>query len=162
VVAGNRTISTLFLAFGCIMVSEGILSVLLIVFVNRNLGAGATELGLLLTSQAIGGLIGGALAGWMGPRLRAPRVIALCALVDGLVLIALANTPIFAVDLVLLAIAGLPVVWLFVAMQSLMQLHVSDAYRGRVFGALATTQGLIILAANLLTSALTDRVGSRR
>jgi Na+/melibiose symporter-like transporter len=160
VVAGNRTVTTLFLIVACIMVSEGILSVLMIVFVKRNLGGGATEFGLLLTSQAIGGLIAGALAGWMGPRLRAPRLIALCALLDGVLLITLANTPILVVDLALLALAGLPVVWLGVTLQTTLQLNVTDAYRGRVFGALATTQGLVILVTNLLTSSVADRVGA--
>lgn len=70
------------------------------------------------------------------------------------------NIPVIAVVLPLITLMGLVIVGFFVTTQTLIQIHVADTYRGRVAGALGTTNALMSLLGMLIASALGDRVGA--
>jgi MFS family permease len=72
----------------------------------------------------------------------------------------LANIPVLAVVLPLIAVSGLFIVGFFVITQTLLQLHIADEYRGRVVGALGPTTALMGLIGLLIASALGDHVGA--
>ena len=68
---------------GLMALSQGIFVVLFVVFVTDRLGGGEAEVGVLRGVQAVGGLLGGALAGVIARRLGAARQLALACRPSG-------------------------------------------------------------------------------
>jgi MFS family permease len=155
----SATVFPIFLVMGIAGIAEGLFNVMFVIFVNRNLGGGALEFGWLTSAQAIGGLIGGLLIGWIGYRFRPNRLTGLLA-VNGiliLILVSLGSLP-WAIALILLA--GLPIVGCSVGVDTLLQEHVPDRYRGRVFGALGTSMAICVLLGQGGASLLGDPLGT--
>jgi MFS family permease len=159
IVRQDRLLTGLFLMAGIAMINEGVLVSLLIPFVKDVLGGSSAELGLLMSAQAIGGVAGGLLIGKVGGRIAPLRLMALCGALDGLLLLVIVNGGSLALALVLIAIAGVPVVGFFVSMQTLAQQQTEDRYRGRVFGAAGTVMALATLAGILFASLVGDTLG---
>jgi MFS family permease len=63
------------------------------------------------------------------------------------------------VGLALFVLVGVPAAGMLAGLQTLLQTSAKDHLRGRVFGALGTTQALLMLAGTLLGGALGDAVG---
>jgi len=133
------------------------------VFVNKVLGGGALEIGWLMSAQAVGGLIGGVIVGFASRLLSPARLIGLSAIMFGLIDLAIFNYPAFipgiALGLILFVVVGVPGVGFMSGVNTLLQTAVVDQYRGRVFGALGTTQALLMLIGTLAAGMLGDRLG---
>jgi len=105
------------------------------------------------------------LIGAVGRRLPVARLIGLEAILFGLIDLAIWNAPTvapayaLAIASALFALAGLPGSGYVTGMTTLLQESVADAYRGRVFGAYATTSALAQLGGMALAGALGDRLG---
>lgn len=156
----DRVIAVSFLAMGTAMMGEGIFLVLLVVFVKRVLGGGAQEFGVLLTAQAVGGLIGSAIIGQVG-RIVAPYLlVGLSGTAFGMIALVIFNVPVLWLDLALFVLMGLPITGFFVGLTTLVQGRATDAYRGRLFGALNTTTAFAQLVGMGLASAFASRFGA--
>lgn len=162
-VTGGRVILTLFLVGAVTGLGEGTFVALFPPFVRVALDGGALELGWLMSSQAVGGLIGGVVVGSLAGRLSPARLLGLGALLLGLIDLAIFLYPSFvegiALGLVLFVLVGVPVTGVLTGLQTLLQTSTEDSHRGRVFGALGTTQALLMLCGALLGGALGDAVG---
>lgn len=155
---GNPVVSVIFLVIGIAAIAEGLFNVSFVIFVRQNLGGEALEFGWLTSAQAIGGLIGGLLIGWIGNRIQPNRLAGFLAINGVLILmmVGLSSLP-FAIALLLLA--GLPIVAYSVGIDTLLQRHVPDRYRGRVFGALGTSMAIFLLFGQGLASSFGDSLG---
>lgn len=151
----NRTVASIFAIVGTNALAEGILSVLLIVFVEQVLRGGAPEVGWLLTSQAVGGL----LVGRLGSRVQPRYLVGIGFLLLGLGDLAIFNIPILAAGIVLIALVGIPVVGLQAGIQTLFQTKVPDRYRGRVLGAFGTAFALLTLLGMIFASLFGASIG---
>jgi MFS family permease len=172
VIFSERVLAVLFLAFAITNLGEGVMSTLYPVFVNRVLHGVALQIGELMTAQAIGGLLGGLVAGWLGKRLLSRRVLGISATLFGLIDLAIFNAPallptvvpsltvpIFAFEFGLFIAVGIPGVWSLSGELSLLQASSPDAYRGRIFGALGVVTSLLNVVGIIVASTLTDRLG---
>ncbi|CAA9407609.1 MAG: hypothetical protein AVDCRST_MAG01-01-1416 [uncultured Rubrobacteraceae bacterium] len=116
-----------------------------------------------MSAQAVGGVLGGLVVGSAAARLSPPRLLGLGAVLFGLVDLAIFVYPSFvqsiAVGLALFVLVGIPAAGMLAGLQTLLQTSAEDRFRGRVFGALGTTQALLMLAGTLLGGALGDAVG---
>jgi Na+/melibiose symporter-like transporter len=151
-IRNNRTLWSLMVLIGIINIADGIITVLLIVFVEKALGGGSPELGWLLTAQAVGGLIGSALVARVGRKLRPWQMI-----VSGLFLVGVVDSfiwlfPILPLDITLLMVVGVPITWLSVSAITLFQTATEDRFRGRVFGAFGTTSSLLLLVGRIFAT----------
>lgn len=121
---------------GLMAVAQGMFMVLFVVFVTERLGGGEAEVGLLRGVQAVGGLVGGALVGWLARRLSAWSLLGWSLV--GFAAIAATGwngvhlTTAFAFYLGVFALCGAPGVVAGAGMMSVLQLHASDEVRGRV------------------------------
>src|SRR5213075_1686244 len=131
VVLGSRFISLLFLFAGLSLVAEGLFEVMIVPYVKDVLGGGARELGWLLTAQAVGGLLGGVFVARASRRVKPVTMVGVGLVLLGLIEVAIFNAPILAMDLVLFATAGPPVIGLQTGSQTLLQTSVADQFRGR-------------------------------
>ena len=134
-------------------VGEGIMSTLFTPFVEHVLHGSSQAYGLVVAAQAVGGIAGGVVAAAAGHRARASRLLSFGAIAFGVVDLAIFLYPLGYVA-VWPAIAGMIVVGVpgalaLAGLITLFQRNTEDAYRGRVFGAISTVEGLTILAGTL-------------
>jgi MFS family permease len=162
-VRSERPVLIVFIMLAITALGEGVMGVLFVVFVNKVLGGGALEIGWLMSAQAVGGLIGGVIVGFASTLLSPARLIGLSAIMFGLIDLAIFNYPAFipgiALGLILFVVVGVPGVGFMSGVNTLLQTAVVDQYRGRVFGALGTTQALLMLIGTLAAGMLGDRLG---
>jgi MFS family permease len=141
---------------------EGVMGVIFVVWVKEVLGGGAQELGWLMSAQAVGGLLGGLAIGMLSRHLSTLRLVTLGPITFALGDIALFTYPLVLSGLwpglLLIALVGLPAAASGASRTTLMQSGVRDEYRGRVFGAVGTTQSLLRLVGLLIAGALGGRV----
>ena len=159
----ERVVATLMGITAISAVGEGIMAVLFIVFVNRVLHGGALEIGWLMSAQAVGGLLGGLVVGWVGRGVPPIPLLGGCALLFGLIDLLIFNVPVLfpSVPLViaLFVLVGLPGVGFSTSLMALFQSRVADAYRGRIFGAYGTTFALLSLVGMAFAGAMGDVLG---
>ena len=155
----SRIVSVIFLVIGIAGIAEGLFNVLFVIFIRQNLGGGASEFGWLTSAQAVGGLIGSLMIGWIGYRILPNRLAGALA-VNGVLILLLVNLASFPAAMALILLAGIPIVAYSVAVDTLLQRYVADRYRGRVFGALATSAALFVLFGQAVASSLGDTFGA--
>jgi predicted MFS family arabinose efflux permease len=137
-VSRKRPLSYAFIAFGVALIGDSILGVLLVVFVQNVVGAGAQEFGWILTARGVGGVIGGIIVVRVGPLFQPKNLMAYGMLGAGILLGAMLQLPTLPVVLGAGILLGLPVMAFTIAGQTWLQTHAEDRYRGRVFGAFET------------------------
>jgi MFS family permease len=163
----DRLVRALFLIIGVAMVAEGIINVLGFPWLKQVLHGDALTRGWMTSAQAVGGLIGGLLIGRVSQRVRPAYLIGLSGIVLGLVSLALINVTALPIDaslwlpvaLLLKLLQGVPIMGLFVSIDTLLQQSVADRYRGRIFGAYGAISALTMLGGQVAASLLGDRVG---
>ena len=141
----ERILLTLFVAGAIIMFSQGIINVLIVVFVKAILHGDASTFGLLITFQGIGMLAGAVLVGQLGKRLKPAYLLALGTVPAGMAVLAIVNVANIVLTLALITVVGVLVVSFFITEQTLLQRTVADEYRGRVLGAYSTTSSLFYI-----------------
>lgn len=156
---------------------EGIFAVLIVVWVRVALHGGAVELGWLMSAQAVGGLLGGLLVGFIGKRVRPARLAGVCALIFGALDLIIVNAPLFAPPYLppspissvassltlfvigLFVAVGIPGVGMFTGVTTLTQSSVQDAFRGRLFALGGVVVSLMGLLGLLLAGLFAERIG---
>jgi len=155
----DHRLTIIFLLMGSFMAGQGIVNVLLVLFVKNILHGGALEYGLLPTAQALGGILGALLMAGAGRRAEPARLITVGLWGSTLLFLVIVNVPILALDLALIAALGVPVLGVFVSVQTLLQSSVGELFRGRVFGTYGTVTSLCLLLGMGLAGTLGDRLG---
>lgn len=152
-VGRGQALRVIFAASVVAFVGEGTFEVGFTPLMVDALGAGPQGIGLIVSAQAIGGIVAGVAiaraATAASTRLFYGGGMVLLGVTD----LGLANaanlvprgTAAVALASVIIALAGLPIVASNAAGIGLIQTVTADAYRGRVFGALGAVQGLAIL-----------------
>jgi Na+/melibiose symporter-like transporter len=144
-------------------VGEGVMSTLFAPFVSSVLGGDETSYGLIVSSQAIGGIIGGLVAAAIGSRLPAATMWGVGAFLFGLVDLTLFCYPLISDSLipafVCMIVVGLPGAFTIAGMMTVFQNLTEDGTRGRIFGAIGATEGLAVLAGITSAGFLGDAVG---
>ena len=159
-VRGERWLTALFLAMAASGLAEGVLSIAYPIWVYELLGGGAQEVGWLLSAQALGSIAGAALAVHFARWLAPARLMGLVGVVLGAYWAAMVwFRPELLVALVFMAAIGVPMIAANVAMTSMLQAGVADAYRGRVFGALFTTIALTAMVGRAVATLAGDALG---
>src|SRR5579859_2747212 len=163
----SRVLKVYFVMFAAMGLGEGIFSVLLVVFAVRVLHGGAEMLGLMMSAQAVGGLLGSLIVAPFGKRVSPYRLLGVCALLFGLIDLAIVDTPVLVpltaaitVVLVLFVAVGIPSVGLGIGADSGIQMAVPNEYLGRITGAATALMSLLMLAGMALAGTLGDRVGA--
>jgi predicted MFS family arabinose efflux permease len=159
----HRGIAALLTIDAISALGEGVFSVMFVVWVHDVLEGGSRELGWLMSAQAVGGLLGGALLGSSAHRFSPVHVFGLGSIVFGVLDLALFNYPLFLsgiwIGIVLIGLVGIPTISAGAGFMTMMQQAVQDAYRGRVFGIRGTIAALLQLAGTLIAGALGGVVG---
>jgi MFS family permease len=156
-------IRVLFICIAVTSIGEGIMGTLFVPFVNEVLGGEALQVGWLMSAQAVGSLLGGVVIGWIGVRTQPHRLLAVGAILIGIIDLLIFNYPAvipgIVPAIVLFVVVGVPVVALLTGYDTLIQLNVEDRFRGRVFGAFGTTASLFALVGTTFAGTAGDILG---
>ncbi len=134
-------------------------SPLIVVFVKSVLMRGDVELGVLMGAMGLGGILGGIAAGITGKKLARAGNISWLIVVDGALLVAFAFNRSYPVGVALFILFGTIGAALQIIIMSLLQAHIPEAKRGRVFANLAPVLGPLSIVSIGLGTFLADAVG---
>ena len=159
----NRVLVLSFLVVAITGLGEGTVSTLVAPFIKVMLGGGGLELGLIMSAQAVGGIVGGLLLTGFADRFPVLRLLGwgalLGGLLDGLLLNYPLLYPVLWPALVLVALAGLPFAMFAAAQMTILQTEAEPGMRGRVFSAHIAVFGAAQLVGMLGSGILGDSVG---
>lgn len=163
VIPQSPTLTSLFIITIVIAMSNVGFSTLLAPFVAEALDGGATEIGWLLTGQAVGGVVGATVIGAWGTS-QTPGWLFGWGLIGGGVLsVAFYLYPAFIggiwLGILLMVIGGLPVSAANTSGATLLQVDTADAYRGRVFGALSMAMSVVTIVVSPLAGMAAEAIG---
>ncbi len=159
-VARDRNLSSIFIVIGVALFADAIISALLVVWVQGDVGLNATEFGWMLTARGIGGLIGGLLVATFGPNF-SNRQLTIWGLVGtGVLILVMVNWPSLPLLIVGIGVVALPGMAWLIAAQTTLQRSSADEFRGRVFGAFGTTAALLQLVGSGLAGLSADWLGA--
>ena len=142
---------------------EGVFAALLAPYIISELGANSVQYGAVISVQAIGGIAGGLTIAVLGRRGTPLTLLGYGAFFFGvfdllIVIYPLALDTLWPV-FVLITVVGLPAASLVAGYTTLQQTMSTDAYRGRVFGAISTAAAVTMLLGVVLGGTLSDRFG---
>ena len=107
--------------------------------------ANAEIFGLLIAVQAIGGVVGGLIAGKVSERMPAARLYAWAEIILGVILVLRYNLPELPILFIMTLLVGLPAALGIAALETLFQRNVPNTHLGRIYGALNSTVGITSL-----------------
>lgn len=160
VVGRRQDIGALFAAMGLVMLAQGVLNVIWIIFVTDVLHGSALDLGLLAAAGGIGILIGGFVVDRASKRVAVTQILWVGAGLSGLLFLMMARVALVDAALAFNVLLYVPVVAFLISHQTLLQSSVPDDLRGRVFGFLATINALLVLSGLGIASLLASWVGA--
>ena len=139
-VVNHPVLRALLVFFVITRIGEGLTATLFVPWTTDALHSDATGYGLLLSTQAIGGLAGAIVIGRLGSRIDPLRLVILGSLAFGLIDLGLftypAIYPYIGPALVVMVVVGVPGAAMMAGIATLEQTLASDSHRGRVIGAL--------------------------
>jgi Na+/melibiose symporter-like transporter len=144
-------------------IGEGIMGTLFAPFVRDVLDGSGQAYGLVVSMQAIGGIVGGLVAASMGHRVSAVQLFGWGAVVFGVIdltmfLYPLAYAALWPAAVCMLAV-GLPGALTVAGYTTLFQRHTADAFRGRVFAAIGVAQAVAAIAGTFAAGFLGESLG---
>lgn len=146
-------------------IGEGIMAVLFVPFVTNVLHGQATEVGWLMSAQAVGGLTGGVVIAKLGERVPPIKMFGPATILFGLIDLIIFNyslfVPGFLPGIVLFILVGIPAAGVGASFMTFLQNSTTDVYRGRIFGAYTTTFSLLTLMSMGFASTFGDVIGIR-
>jgi MFS family permease len=144
-------------------VGEGIMSTLFAPFVSSQIGADGRVYGLIVSSQAVGGIVGGLVAAAIGSRWPAARLWGIGAFTFGLIDITLFLYPLASDSVipafVCMIVVGLPGALMIAGLMTVFQNLTVDGTRGRVYGAAGAAESVAVLIGIAAGGFLGDAVG---
>ncbi len=159
IVRQDRLLFMLFIVLGVAFLGDSMITVLIVPLVKDLMGGGAQLLGWMMTAQGIGGLLGGLLIGKIGNRIPARRIAAFGLIATGAGVLAIVSFPHPVFVLIVMGITGVFVSAWLISSETMLQLAVSDQFRGRIFGTLGTVSALANLVGMLFAGAMSDLLG---
>ena len=155
----QRIIALLFVVSSISLLGGTMMDPLVAPFVYDILQRDAVEFGWILTVGAIGGMLGGLLIGRLAGRVRTADLFSLSSIMVGVLLFIMYRSVSLPVVLGLGLLSSMLSVGPRVAMPTLLQEHVADGYRGRVFGTLDMTSSLLMLLGVGFAGIMGERIG---
>jgi MFS family permease len=140
VVVHHPVLRALLVFFVITRIGEGLTMTLFVPWTTDALHSDAAGYGWLLSTQAIGGLAGAVVIGWLGARVNPMQLLIGGALAFGLIDLVLFTYPVLypfiGPALVGMVIVGVPGAAMMAGIATLQQTQAPDSHRGRVIGAI--------------------------
>ncbi|UQN09394.1 MFS transporter [Deinococcus sp. QL22] len=129
-------------------------------FLVAVLQADARTIGLLSALGGAGALVGSVVSSWWGGRASPRALIAFGTLLVGLLMLGMYSLSSLPLLFAFVPLLGIPMVVSNVALSTMIQKVTPDAYRGRIYGALGTTNALVGVLATVTAGLIGPHVGT--
>jgi len=163
IAARSATLRLLLLFVVVTGLGEAAMGTLMAPFVRDVLHGDARTYGLILASQAAGGIAGGLVVATIAPRFQPRRLLGAGAVAFGVLDLLLFLYPLLTRALwpayTIMIVVGLPGALTLAGLVTVFQTATGDDHRGRVFGLANALQGAAMLAGALASGALGERLG---
>jgi Na+/melibiose symporter-like transporter len=162
--AGSHPVLRMVFVFALLTsIGEGIMGTLFAPFVRDVLHGSGRAYGLIVSIQAVGGIVGGLVAAAIGRRMSAVLMFGGASLVFGVIDLAMFLYPLIYIAVwpaaVCMLAVGLPGALTRAGFTTLFQRYSADSYRGRVFSSLGVVQAVAAISGTLGAGFLGDSVG---
>lgn len=146
-VQGHPVLRPLMIVMVTVGFGEGFVSALVAPWMTDVAGGGGADIGLMLSGQAVGGILGGILVVRSAHRWHSLTLLGAGAIVSGVLLVAIFNYPLVSPvgpwpAIILTAVAGLPFAVYGTAQTVAVQTHSPDGLRGRAVSLTFGVQGI--------------------
>lgn len=159
VVRRDPSVRGLFVVLGLMTFGGTMLDPLAAPWVRDVLHGGDDVYAFLMVVHALAGIAGSVLVGALGARLSPRLLCGVGSVLAGALLLVRFNVPVVAVAAVLSLVTGVTSVASAVGVDTLAQLRVPEAYRGRVFGSLQAVVWLCSLLGAAIGGVGAERIG---
>ena len=156
----ERALAVIFGVLGLMTFAGTMLDPLTVAWVQDVLGGGPQVYALLLTAHAASGIVGAVLVSRIDVRVAPRLLVGWSSVAAGGALAVRYNVPSVPLAVSLSLLVGLTSVASAVGVETLVQHGVRDDYRGRVFGALGATGGLLSLLGAASAGVLAEVLGT--
>ncbi|MFN8442442.1 MAG: MFS transporter [Caldilineaceae bacterium] len=155
----KRVIAILFVVASLSALGGTMLDPLVAPFMQDILQISAETFGWILTLGGIAGTVGGFLIGQFSAKVRPAMLYSISSILNGVLLLLMYRSNALTVVIALGTLSSLISIGSRVAMPTLLQENVEDAYRGRVFGTLDTTIAILVLLGVGFSGIMGERIG---
>jgi MFS family permease len=160
IVRHHRTIALVFVVLGLMTFGGTMLDPLTVAWVRDQLGRGAGVYAMLMMVHAVTGILGSLVVVAVGRRSTPRALMGWSGVTAGLVNLVKYNVPLLPVAVAGSATAGVTNVISSVGVETLVQRSVPDRFRGRVYGALEASGGLLSLLGAVVGGVMAEVVGT--
>jgi len=160
VVRKSRLLTAIFVVAGVTLFGQGFVAVMFIVYVRTVLYGNALVFSLMPLAQGVGALLGTFLIERAYKTIRPAYLMAFCLVTIEIATFVFLYIPVLPLVFAMVVLIGVCVVGSYVTKQTLLQIHTTDRYRGRVFAASGTVNSLALLLAMLIATASGDKLGA--
>jgi Na+/melibiose symporter-like transporter len=159
IVKGSSLILAVFFVTGVVVLADGVANALFVPLVKEVLRVSPLEFGWMVSATGAGRILGLFLIGKVGKAIMPRGLMALGSICAGLLYLALTSLHAYWLVLGLLVLLTVPIPGINVGIDTLLQSTVADRYRGRVFGALGTTLGVVTLLGMVFSTGFGGTIG---
>ncbi|MGI8577321.1 MAG: MFS transporter [Nocardioidaceae bacterium] len=142
---------------------EGIMGTLFAPFVRQVLHGSSTAYGVIVSVQAIGGIVGGLVAASLGSKASAVHLFGWGSVCFGAIDLAMFLYPLWWATAwpagVCMVVVGVPGALTVAGLMTLFQRNTADPHRGRVFGAIGGVEGVAVVVGTVSAGLLGQAVG---
>ena len=156
----ERPLAVIFTVLGLMTFAGTMLDPLTVAWVRDTFGGGPQVYALLLTAHAASGIVGAVLVSRVDVRLAPRLLVGWSSVAAGVALAVRYDVPSIPLAVSLSLFVGLTSVASAVGVETLVQDGVRDEFRGRVFGALGATGGLLSLLGATTAGVLAELFGT--
>ena len=135
-------------------------SIVVPIFAKNNLGVGPEGFGTLMSTLAVGMVLGSIMIGMRPPRSQRGIVVFLLTAVEGIIFATLGLVPIFIVSCILAFLMGFANGIVNTILGAMLQSLIADEYRGRVFSLTSMIAMGLMPISLAIAGGLTDTVGA--
>ena len=155
----HHIIALLFIISSLSLLGGTMMDPLVAPFVYEILQSDAVGFSWLLITGSIGGMLGGLLIGRLSSRVRTADLFSVSSILVGLILFIMYRSASLPVVFLLTFLSSVLSIGSRVAMPTMLQEQVADAYRGRVFGTLDMASSLLMLVGVGGAGLMGERIG---
>lgn len=160
IVRSKSILSNTFTVIGIALFADAIISAILVIFLQEELGMSSAEFGYIMTARGIGGLIGGLTLGQLGDRINPRHLLSGSLLMLATVIFIAVNVTALWVLMVAMVFGGIPAVGMFIAVQTIFHKNAPEEYLGRVFGLFQTVLMLLMFLGSAVAGLLGESVNA--
>lgn len=154
IIRGESILRHTFTIIGIALFADAIISAVIVIFLQEEVGFTSAEFGYIMTARGVGGLIGGVAVAQFGSRINPRHMLSVSILALSSVIFVAVNLSTLPTLIIAMVLGGIPAVSMFIAVQTIFQQRAPEEFLGRVFGLFQTVMMLLMFVGSAIAGIL--------